>query len=416
MSPSLISTKYQKLYIYSIIVIVSLVFFPSLFNDFLSWDDAQMIKRNPYLKELSLENVSKIFTSPFAGRYYPLTFFSWQIDYHFFKLDPYPYHMINLILHLFNVVLVYRILLLLKVPLEVALLATAMFGIHPMNVEAVAWISSRKDLLSAFFYFLAVMNYCLFSVKGRRAPHLLASFIFFVISLLAKPMAVTFPLTIIILDCYYRNKLTLRSILNKWPFFITTALFCMLTLHVFYQNEVFPADSLYTNFERVPLSAVAGVLYFVKCIIPYPLACLHPLPEHVNGFLPVHYYLTLFLIPFVLFIFLKIFKQGFVKLITLNAFITLLPALHLSAVNTSLIYERFIYTPSVSIFLLMSAGLYQLYHFSVRGSKIFSIVVRWGLIMYLLFLSLLTWDRCLVWKNDNTLWSDVIKNILTEGV
>ena len=145
-----------------VIALTFVSFIPCLRNDFVHFDDPQYVLDNPLVKAVSFDNLKKIFSSSTWGNYQPLVTLSFAVEYHFFRLNPFFYHLDNLLLHLINTVLIFYLVYLLTENSNIAFFTTVLFAIHPMQVESVAWISERKNLLYAFFYFWALIIYILY--------------------------------------------------------------------------------------------------------------------------------------------------------------------------------------------------------------------------------------------------------------
>jgi len=139
---------------------------PSLNNGFTNWDDPGYVIDNPDIKDISLKGLSNIFTTFHRGLYKPLIILSFALEYHFFKLDPLAYHITNLILHLINCVLVFVFIFILCANPWVAFISAFLFGIHPLHVESVAWITERKDMLYTLFFLGSLISYLIFR-KGQ---------------------------------------------------------------------------------------------------------------------------------------------------------------------------------------------------------------------------------------------------------
>jgi len=127
--------------------------------DFINWDDPSHLTENPLVRSLEFKNINTIFQSTTHRTYNPLTLLSFALEYHFFQYNPFVYHLDNLVLHLAVTALVFFFCLKLGLDLTVAGLAALLFGIHPIHVESVAWITARKDVLYALFYLSALISY-----------------------------------------------------------------------------------------------------------------------------------------------------------------------------------------------------------------------------------------------------------------
>lgn len=393
-----------------VIVITWLLYLPCLSNAFVNWDDDSFLLDNPLVREKPFSNILEIFTTHQMGRYYPLMFVSFQIEYYFFKLQPLAYHLTNIILHLLNVTLVFYLLLYLSIDPKVAIFTTLLFGIHPLQVEAVAWVSSRKDVLFAFFYLCAVLTYAM----SRRIPKhqknfYTASIVFFALGLFAKVSAVTLPFTLLVLDYYKQGRLGLNDFKSKTPYFFMALVYSLVILYFLEAARAFPASRSYALSDAFLLSNFALLIYLAKLIFPFHLSCIYPLPDKLNGFyLPLVYMASVV----VLLIFYAVLRRKtgrYTKLCFIFFFITIFPALHFLKINNGLVFERFVYLPSIGIFLMISAG----YNFLQRRNPARRSLLKGAGIAYLIFLGVFSWMRGHVWQNSETLWTDAIKKFST---
>ena len=145
-------------------------FYPALDNDWTNWDDPKYILDNHIIKDLSWERAEAIFrdTDRKSGLYAPLTYLSWAAEHYYYLLDATYYHRDNIILHVFNTGLVFWLILLLVGRYEAAFVVALLFGVHPMHVESVAWITERKDVLYTFFFLLSLIFYTMYCKANRR--------------------------------------------------------------------------------------------------------------------------------------------------------------------------------------------------------------------------------------------------------
>ncbi len=208
------------------------VYAPSLRNDFVNWDDGLYVYGNPFIRRLDGRFLGWAFTTFRASNWHPLTWISHALDYTLWGLNPLGHHLTSVVLHAVNVFLVVLLAFRLieagrermssgapSLPdgqggLIAAGMTGLLFGIHPLHVESVAWVNERKDLLCALFFLLSILSYTLpertsaesgASGGGGARPfgrHYLLSLIFFLLALLSKPMAVSLPLVLLVLDWY----------------------------------------------------------------------------------------------------------------------------------------------------------------------------------------------------------------------
>ena len=194
--------------------------FRGLWGQFLEWDDYAHVTQNPAIRSLSFTNLWRMFTEPAAKLYCPFTWLSFALDYQIWGRDPFGYHLTNLVLHAANTVLVLALVFRLLRDRStharpVALLTAAIFGVHPLRVESVAWVTERKDVLFCFFYLAALLVYVRWVVHGKRSAYW-ACLLLFIGSALAKSTAITFPLALILIDTFWKRRFALWE---KVPFF-----------------------------------------------------------------------------------------------------------------------------------------------------------------------------------------------------
>ncbi len=204
------------------ILITLIVLWPTIDNGWTNWDDPFYVMHNPLIRQLSFDGVQDIFaTLQVQGIYHPLTILSYALDYAMSGFEPATYHATNLVLHTLNVGLVFWFVYLLSGSTNSAGLTALLFGIHPMHLESVAWISARKDVLYSFFFISGLVTYIYYLQhrKWQWGLYLLCLFLF-MLSLLFKGMAVTFPLLLWCIDFLVKRQRLHMVILEKVPFLL----------------------------------------------------------------------------------------------------------------------------------------------------------------------------------------------------
>lgn len=215
-----------------ILVITFMAFAPCLKNGFIdSWDDREYVTQNTVIQHLSPHSMARIFSTFFASTYLPLTMLSYMFDYRFFRLDPFGYHLTNLIFHLLNCLLVFWFVRLLSWNALVSFIAAIFFGVHPLHVESVAWISERKDVLYSFFFLLSMICYCHYLQTRKTGKVYWLAVVFFVFSLISKAMAITLPLLLLLTDYLKGRKYDRGMIADKIPFLIFAVCFGILGIY-----------------------------------------------------------------------------------------------------------------------------------------------------------------------------------------
>ena len=200
-----------------ILFITFLVYRSSTGNGFVLWDDDKYIQNNTLITSI---NLKEIFSTYVMGNYHPFTMLGYAIQYQFFGQDATGYHVVNLMLHLLNVVLVYVVIFNLSNKSLVAMVAALFFGLHPMHVESVAWASELKDLLYVSFYLGAFICYLKYLNEPLKKKWYYYALVLFFCSLLSKGMAVSFPLVLLLADYFRGRKFDSKTLMEKLPFFI----------------------------------------------------------------------------------------------------------------------------------------------------------------------------------------------------
>ena len=212
-----------------VLALTAICFLPMLSNGFTNWDDELYVKENPLLKGPDWQG---IFSQASASNYHPLTILSLAFNYAISGTDPFSYHLVNWLLHILNTGLVFIFIYKIsgKKP-YVAAFAAVIFGVHPMHVESVAWVSERKDVLYALFFLLALLQYWRFLETGKRVKAIFC-FVFFVLSLLSKPAAIILPFVLLLLDYWYGRSVNWKVVAEKIPFFALSLVFGFITVKV----------------------------------------------------------------------------------------------------------------------------------------------------------------------------------------
>ena len=247
-------------------------------NGFVAFDDPEYVSRNPIvLAGLTLRGITWAFSTNAAANWHPLTWLSLMLDAQLFGAHAAGYLATNLCLHVSNVLLVFYGLRWAQAPRGPSSLAAALFALHPLHVESVAWISERKDVLCAFFYLLALVAWGRFArgLRGRGAALALGS-----LALLAKPMAVSLPFALWIADAWpLRRGVPFRQRLRETlPFFALAAASCAVTLAVQLSSGGTEAWMRPPLWARLAFTPVAYLRYLELTLWPAGLAVLYPHP------------------------------------------------------------------------------------------------------------------------------------------
>jgi tetratricopeptide (TPR) repeat protein len=404
---------YQKKHFYLLSsLIVTIAFLsPNLFNDFLNWDDTAYVINNDLIKDFSFRGIKNIFTTPeVVSTYAPLTLMSWALDYAIDGLNPAVFHFFNLLLHLFVVSLVFYFTKLLSRNVIIAFITAVLFGIHPMHVEVIGWISARKDLLYTLFFIGALIAYYFYTEKETKFPkyyYYIACLLFFLLSLLSKGTAVILPIVLFLMDYLKIRKLNIKLIVEKLPFLLLSVVFVILSIKMQSAGGAMEDRQFTTILDSLSVGFYGYITYLIKVIVPFNLSAYHPYPNQLGESNPWFYYASAIPI-LVLFTWLMtrlkknrtlIFGFGFF-------FITLIPVIQVLPFGTAVTADRYTYLSYFGLFYIASVGLVELNKYSNK----LKIIVPACISIYVIILGITSFQYSKTFKDGGTLWSNVIKH------
>ncbi len=396
-----------------ILPVVFAAYIPALNNDLTNWDDPDLIIDNPLIRELSMENLKQMFTTFYFGNYQPLHLLSYAIEYHFWELNPTGYHAVSLALFLVATVLIYFFTYILsgKKPM-VAAIATLLFAVNAMRVESVAWAAERKDMLYAVFYMASLLAYLRY-VSGEREgggmkwKFLLYAFLFFVLAVFSKVMAVSIVGPMVFLDYYYGRKLTLRPVLEKLPFVALSIVVGLVQVAATASTGTIDESGSFSLVDRILIVCRNLVFYLYKTLVPVNLSAFHPYPARLPGDpWPLEFYMA----PFIVALLLALVAWAFLRRRRVIVFVAgfyvaaLALVLQFVAIGPSMFNERYSLIPSVALSFGLACGIMWLAERYPSMKKVFLGTTA----AYLVVMFVLTWNRCEVWNNSLTLWDDAL--------
>jgi len=385
----------KKLTIGIIVGITLLAFLPVLGADFVNWDDGDYSYENKFITNLFNP---EIWTRTVQGNYHPLTMFSMAINYAISGTNAWSYHLFNLLFHLINCVLVFRLAYLLSEKNEfIAFVTALLFGIHPVHVESVAWVSERKDVLYALFFLLGLISYVKYVDNNSKKQYGLAM-LFMLLSLLSKPAAVIFPVALFSIDVLRERKFNFSTVLEKLPFFLFAGALGVATY--FFQQKAGAVGVLgYDSGQKILFPFYGVMMYLFKAALPFNLSPFYELPT-IGVDLPAEYYLAPFfcaLLGVILYYSLK--KNKVIAFGILFFLINLLLVIQIVSVGSAIVADRYTYIPYIGLFFI--AG----WTIDKYGRKNSSALVT-GLAVILAFL---TFSQSLVWHDGASLWDKALK-------
>jgi hypothetical protein len=293
----------------------------------------------------------------------------------------------------------YFIWLLSDKKLWVAFFTALVFGIHPMHVESVAWVSERKDVLYTLFFLLAMFQYRSFLLAGKATKYWLC-FILFLLSLLSKPAAIIFPLVLLLLDYWYEGGITKKRWLEKIPFFLFSIIFSVITIKTQVGTTAIAGLDTVPVWARFFYGCYTVMIYFIRFFIPYPLSAFHPYPFFDRLGLPI-LLSPLFIIAVLVFLWFKR-KNKIIVFSFLFFGINLLLVTQVISIGFTIVAERYTYVPYIGLAFMFSMWLYK-----NASDKIKALGWIVPLAIIIVFGSV-SFQRTKVWKDSDTLWTDVI--------
>ena len=410
LAPAERSRRFLKLAALGILAVVP--YLPTLQHDFLpTWDDGVYVLQNYRIHQFNGGNVADLFRlHPQRGRmpnaqYTPLVELSFMLEKHFFGLAPGLFHLTNVLLHGLNALLVFLFLRRLTGKADVAWLAAAFFAVHPLHVESVAWVTERKDMLSGFFYLLALV----FHLRGRdgRRFGAGAALAAGVAAFLSKPLAVTLPAACLLCDYYRQGRVARKDVVRLWPLWTLAAAGIGITFYTHVSTNVAKSHEVLALGSNLLIAARGLALYLEKFIWPSGLSAFYPVPEPGQPF-GLSYYMALAALAATLGGLAWLAIRGKGRPIVFGALfflVVLSPSSRILPVGMRfLAADRFFYLPGIGLFLLLAGGVLGLLR-GGRGARMGAIGLAVALV---LGWAVATWQRTRVWGDDETLWRDAL--------
>ena len=415
-----VKSGYSKFILPAILLLTVVAFSPSIHNGFSNWDDNKYILDNPYIRNLSWQNIKTIFTTEYFNLYIPVTTFSWAMQYFFFGLNPKSFHAIDLLFHLLNTGLVFYFIKSISNRIGVATIVAVFFGIHPMHVESVAWIAERKDVLYAFFYLAALISYVKYIDYRFKKYSIYYStqfyfitLLFFVFSLLSKPTAISLPVLFFAIDYYFDRKLvSYKTVFEKIPFFILSAIVGIAI--IFSSDKAQLHAPHYSAFDRVFLPTYSFAFYVIKAFLPFQLSAFYAYPvfKENNSILPTIYYFSplIILLPTALIYNAGKYKRDIVFGLSFFT-ITIFMFLQVVLAGAAIVADRYTYIPYIGLFFIIGTIIEdKLVDSNSRVSSWYKIWLIGSLTVVILFFSAITFNRNKIWENGITVFSDMLEN------
>ncbi len=387
----------------AVLLVVFLVYAPSLKNDFVNWDDDLHVMNNRLVNFLDPEHVRDIFISAVNLTYIPLTILSFAVEKHFFGLNPFVYHLDNLLLHLAVTALVFIFTLRLGASRQAAAVAALVFGVHPMHVESVAWVTERKDVLYGLFFMLALAEYQAY-LRSRKFIIYARVFLWGLLSILAKPMALSLPLVLLLLDLFDGRRDWKALIWEKAILLIYVAPIVSITQILNTNITIIHRDL----FKAFLILVWTLTFYIHKFVCPFILIPNYSVPEPVSLF-NVRYALAVAIFVLALWCIIRHRKDRWVIFAGSFYMVTIFLILRMTdTITKGAAADRYMYMPSVGFCILLGVWWDRIReHYSAK-SVILRRVMHVCLAVVIAVLCWKTYLQTRIWKDSVALWSNVI--------
>lgn len=393
--------KSTKIEILILTVITLILYWPTLHFDFVNFDDQVYVLQNEFIQNPSFFN---LLDGSGTGNFHPLTMLSLALDNAIGKGDPGIFHFTSLLLHLINSVLVWLLVhRLFPNKTGLAFMVALLFAIHPMHIESVAWISSRKDVMYTFFYLLSMLAFLKF-LDSNTKKFLYYAMIFGALSLLSKPAAITLPIALLGMDYFRNNKLSWKQIIRVIPLTIGSIIIGLLTISLQKEDAINTLDA-YSILDRIQFAFYGISYYFTHGFIPSHLNAMHPYPSELgmtdsSFLLQVGLGLLMVVLGGYYSLKNKAFGFGFVFFL-----LHLILVLQLVSIGRAIVSERYTYVAYIGLFIAMGTGIHQITPIKLQKKVLYVLAIGIGLPMIIV-----SFKQIPVWTNSETLWTKVIAN------
>jgi len=422
-------SRYTSIFCLLLVVMTLVSYSPINHNRFIAFDDANYIFMNPQVQRgLTWSTVRWSFTTFREGNWHPLTWLSHALDYQLFHSNPVGHHYTNLLIHAANAVVLFLLLLRASNAGWASWYVAAVFALHPINVESVAWAAERKNVLSMLFFLMAMLAYDRYARRkgerdlthdalGRRVPVWLlfsAVVICFVLGLMAKPQIVTLPFVLLLWDYWPLGRLSLGQksygedavgsdsprylIWEKWPLFALAVIASIITIIAQRAGNAIRSVSQVSPSARIENAIVSYARYLGKAFWPSRLAALYPHPGNSLPFWQVAASIVLLLIITAFALYER--ERRYLAMGWLWFLGTMVPMIGIITVGEQGMADRYAYLPFIGLFIAVVWGLRGLASRYELKSVWLGVPAALGLCL----LGALTYGQVRYWSDNETLW------------
>jgi tetratricopeptide (TPR) repeat protein len=406
--------KYWIFCIYPLLALITLVVYWQLWSyDFINLDDPDYVIGNQQVRGgLTIDGIEWAFTAVKTSNWHPLTWLSLMLDCQLFGTNPAAHHLINLLLHVANTLLLFAILRNMTGALWASVFVAAAFALHPLHVESVAWISERKDVLSTLFWMLTTAAYLRY-VKRPSVARYLLTIAAFALGLLAKPMLVTLPFALLLLDYWPLNRVVRgsgfrirdfgRLIIEKIPLFMLAIVSSAVTFIVQRNTGAAAELDAISLYSRIANAFVSYLTYIRKMIWPSDLAVFYPHPGNLPMWQAAAAAAAILAITILVIRLAK--NHRYLMTGWLWYLGTLVPVIGLVQVGNQALADRYSYIPLIGLFTMIAFGTDDLFG-KYRYKKI---ILSMAGAAAICVLAVCTYVQAGYWRNSVTLFEHTLK-------
>ncbi|MBW2538391.1 MAG: tetratricopeptide repeat protein, partial [Deltaproteobacteria bacterium] len=401
------------------LAIVTLAVYWQVINYAFVFDDDLYVAENFHVRRgLTSETVAWAFTTTSIANWHPLTWLSHMLDIQLYGLNPGSHHLTNVLFHIANTLLLFLILTRMTGALWQSAFVAVLFALHPLHVESVAWISERKDVLSTFFWMLTMWSYIRY-VELPGVKRYLLILLFFILGLMVKPMLVTLPFVLLLMDYWPLGRFqfsrsggagpdsqppsfSLFLVWEKIPFIVLAAAVSVVAFLVQRSGGAVGSLEIFPIHYRIMNALVSYVSYIGKMIWPFNLALLYPYPGklpwwHVSG-------AFLLLLSISLLSIRNVRRFPWFAVGWLWYLGTLVPVIGLVQIGPQAMADRYTYVPLIGLFIMIAWGIPEIFkkwRYKKEGLVTITVVL-------LLMLTVISWSQVRYWRNSVTLFKHTL--------
>jgi Flp pilus assembly protein TadD len=399
-----------------LLLAIGLVFGQTIRHEFVNYDDNEYVYENPHIIHgLTAGDIGWVFTQCPSANWHPLTWLSHILDYRLYGLDAGGHHATNVLLHAATAILLFLVLRRMTGELWPSALVAAIFAIHPLRVESVAWIAERKDVLSGLFFMLTLLAYLGYARRPFSLVRYLTVIVLFALGLMAKPMLVTLPFALLLLDYWPLRRVALRTatpgrglttgnwhlVVEKIPFFALAAASCVATTLA--QGRAFVAVEAMPFPVRISNALVSYVAYLGQFFYPVGLAVFYPHPgADVPLWKPIAAFFTLTAISVAALVWRRRCPAVLVGWFWYLGM--LVPVIGLVQVGSQQMADRYTYLPQIGLCIALVWGAAQ----AVASWPSHRWLFGAGSALVLAILMSCAWRQTTYWRDSETLWNHAL--------